>query len=323
MVKSTEELPLTYLNKGQVYGLMIMDLKPPVVGTEEFRYRSFIRISFDDEDQRSNPALYWRVWKEGRGSTEAQQRGIELSAVEFAAEDNNYHHMQLEQVFIDGFSVTWTLGQAESIKGCTIPLRFNFLSTDFTHSKGVKGIPVRLCAKTELLSLQSSGDSHESEVCYCKVKLFRHHGAERKLSNDLQHVRKSIEKLEQQIEDVKLGGKFGKRRRANNTTTDMTDSKGIGPGVQNSSMEDELLRKLSISQGMLSSTCILSILALRGDREDDPDKFPVHLTEDQESAECVTRMGTEGHNFGLSCRSTAEQPSKPSKASDIHTLSLD
>jgi len=125
------------------------------------------------------------------------------------------------------------------------------LHYNLTIQFSVKGIPLRLCAKTELLSLQSSGDPHESEVCYCKVKLFRDHGAERKLSNDLQHVRKSIEKLEQQIKDVKLGGNLGKRRRANNTTTDMTDSKGIGLGVQNSSMEDDLLRKLAKSQGIL------------------------------------------------------------------------
>ena len=76
-------------------------------------------------------SLILSMWKEVRGSTEAQQCGIELSAVEFAVEDNSQHHMQLGQVSIDGFSVTWILERAESIKGCTITLRFNFLSKVF------------------------------------------------------------------------------------------------------------------------------------------------------------------------------------------------
>ena len=75
-------------------------------------------------------------------------------------------------------------------------MRFNFLSTDFSLSKGVKGIPVRLCAKIELLSPgEEVGAIYEAEVCYCKVKVFRDHGAERKLSNDVAYVTKAIERL--------------------------------------------------------------------------------------------------------------------------------
>lgn len=141
---------------------------------------------------------------------------------------------------IDRFSVIWTLERAESVKGCTILLRFNFLSTDFTYLKGVKGIPLRLCAKTEFMSLDSTDDLYKSEVCYCKVKLFRDYRAERKITYDLQRVRKSIEKLERQIKDMKLGGRFGKHRYANNTTTDIRGSKGIRLGAQNSLIEADL-----------------------------------------------------------------------------------
>lgn len=324
MVKSAKEIPISYLNKGQVYGLMVMDLNSSVISPETLRYRTFIRISFDGEEQRLNPAASWRLWIEGRGTTESQQRGSDLLAIEFAIDDKNHRHMQLEQVSIDGFCVTWNAESTESTKSCTIPLRFNFLSTDFSHSKGVKGIPVRLCAKTELLSLESADNPRESEVCYCKVKLFRDHGAERKVTNDLQHVRKSIRRLEQQVKDVELGGGFSKRRRANNTTTDVAHSKEVDYGgtrsdVRDGSIEDDLQRKLAISQDMLSSARTVSVLSLRGDREDDPDLYPVHLTRDQESAQCVRETGIEDHNLDLSYQLTTEQSSKPSKASVIYT----
>ncbi|CAI7572540.1 unnamed protein product [Penicillium pancosmium] len=316
MVKSADEDPTSYLNKGQVYGLMVMDLNPPVMTPEVLRYRTFVRVSFDDEEQRSNPALSWQLWKESRGTTEAHQRGSDLLAVEFAAEDKNHHHMQLEQECIDGFCVTWTVERGESTKCCNIPLRFNFLSTDFSHSKGVKGVPVRLCAKTELLSLESASDSLGSEMCYCKLKLFRDHGAERKINNDLRHVKKSITRLEQQIKDVPEGGRFNKRRRANNTSTDMSDSSGldhgrIGSSFGESSVEDDLRRKLAVSQSMLSSTHTISVLTLRGEKEDDPDEYPVQLKKNQKSAEDVRGISIEGQSLDPSCPPTAEQPSKP------------
>ncbi|KAJ5106860.1 hypothetical protein N7456_003535 [Penicillium angulare] len=280
MVKSAEEIPISYLNKGQTYGLMIMDLAPPAATPPQpLQYRTFIRIAFDDERQRLDPALYWRLWKEGRGMDEARQEGKGLTAVEYAPADGDNSHIQLEQAFVDGFCVTWIVEPAASTQLCTIPIRFRFLSTDFSYSKGVKGVPLRFCAKTELLSPKADGTLSESEVCYCKVKLFRDHGAERKQANDLQHVRKSIGKLEQEIKNMGLGGGSGKRRRANHTSTDMKDS-GPRSKVAKNSLED----KLALSQDMLASSRTLTVLSLRVAAEDDPDIYPVQISADQDSA---------------------------------------
>ena len=56
------------------------------------------------------------------------------------------------------------------------------------------------------------------ELAYCNVKLFRDHGAERKLSNDVDHVKKTIDKLKQQVSQAKMGGGFAKRKRGNNAS---------------------------------------------------------------------------------------------------------
>ncbi|OTB00603.1 hypothetical protein M426DRAFT_75682 [Hypoxylon sp. CI-4A] len=305
MIKHSDEIPVTYLNKGQAYSLAVVDSAasmPIVPGT---KYRTFVRISFEDEQQRQKPGVCWSLWKEGRGTNEAHQRGGKLQAVEYvesgqpAEGDDKRTRIELESASFDGFSVVWTPG-IHGPAECSIAVRFNFLSTDFSHSKGVKGIPVRLCSKTTALSSTDSSPLSDPafEICYCKVKLFRDHGAERKLSNDVAHVKKTIDKLKQQIAQAESGAKdFGKRKRGGGSHTktqdhqrpgkapkhkrtwsmSSTSSAGGGGGNTRPSLEDDLHFKLQTLQDMFTSTRPVSILYLRGDDLDDPDLHPVSL----------------------------------------------
>lgn len=314
MVKNPKEVPITYLNKGQAYNLSILDTCPPMMTHEPVRYRTCVRVSFEEEDQRAKPLTCWQLWKEGRGSSEAHQRGGKLLAVEYVdplqggGDVHKHRQVQIESVSVDGFCVTWTANPATGISECHVPVRFNFLSTDFSHSKGVKGIPVRLCAKTELISPgEESGVSREMELSYCKVKLFRDHGAERKLSNDIAHVKKTIEKLKQQVSQAEMGGGFGKRKRGNNTSasakgTDRAMKAGSHKRTwsmssndappEKISLEDDLQSKLSMMQEMFSSTRPVSILGLRGEGPDDPDLYPIRLDGDGVSFEKIGRQRT-------------------------------
>lgn len=300
MIKQADEIPITYLNKGQAYSLSVTDTNatlPIVPGT---RYRTFVRVSFEDDQQRQRPGVCWGLWKEGRGTNEAHQRGGKLQAVEYVEAgqpvegDDKRTRMELESSSFDGFSVTWTPG-TNGASEVNIAVRFNFLSTDFSHSKGVKGIPVRLCAKTSPISpdsLSSAADANP-EICFCKVKLFRDHGAERKLSNDVAHVKKSIDKLKQQIAQAESGLKdFGKRKRSSGVskagdvhrpgkvikhkrTWSMSSASSAGGGRV--SMEEDLHFKLQTLQDMFTSTRPVSVLYLRGEELDDPDLHPVSL----------------------------------------------
>ncbi|KAK4124590.1 hypothetical protein N657DRAFT_398458 [Parathielavia appendiculata] len=304
MIRHADEIPVTYLNKGQAYSLSIVDTTPTLPIVPGTRFRTFVRVSFEDEQQRQKPGVCWSLWKEGRGTNEAHQRGGKLQAVEYveagqpAEGDDKKTRMELESSSFDGFSVIWTPGVNGAVE-CNIAVRFNFLSTDFSHSKGVKGIPVRLCAKTHQLPASSSppGDSNTApEVCYCKVKLFRDHGAERKLSNDVAHVRKTIDKLKQQIAQAESGLKdFGKRKRAGGSqikstngqirpgkiqkhkrTWSMSSASSAG-GSPRVPLEEDLHFKLQTLQDMFTSTRPVSVLYLRGDELDDPDLHPVSL----------------------------------------------
>jgi hypothetical protein len=304
MIRSAEEIPITYLNKGQAYTMSVFDTMPLAPGASPIKYRTFVRVSFEDEQQRAKPGACWQLWKEGRGTNEAHQRGGKLLAVEYVdpnqGGDNETRRPQieLESASFDGFCVTWVPNPSTGSSDCSIAVRFNFLSTDFSHSKGVKGIPVRLCAKTEMIipSPTESSLAGEAEVCFSKVKLFRDHGAERKLSNDVAHVKKTIEKLKQQISQAESGlTTFGKRKRSGSVAKPVGGRPGKilkhkrtwsvdsdGEGSARLSAEEDMHVKLATMQDMFTSTRPVSVLYLRGAEQDDPDLFPVHLSGEQD-----------------------------------------
>ncbi|KAL8943272.1 MAG: hypothetical protein Q9216_001183 [Gyalolechia sp. 2 TL-2023] len=298
MVKHADEIPVTYLNKGQAYAITIVDTLGVTSSPTPIKYRTVVRISFEDQQQRQRPAACWQLWKEGRGLAEAHQRGGKLQAVEYVDPSQGGDlqarrpRVELEMSSFDCFSVTWSPTQGDCSAECSVGVRFNFLSTDFSHSKGVKGIPVRLCAKTEIIcpGTPDSPPGPISEVCFCKVKLFRDHGAERKLSNDVAHIKKSIEKLKQQVNQVESGTKdLGKRKRsgsmakssssrpakvARHKRTWSLSSEGSGGRP---ALEEDLHTKLTTLQNMFSSTRPYSSLSLQGYEDDDPDLYPVRL----------------------------------------------
>ncbi|ATY63806.1 CP2 transcription factor [Cordyceps militaris] len=333
MVKQADEIPITYLNKGQAYSLSVADTQGVLPVQPGTRYRTFVRVSFEDEEQRSKPSVCWGLWKEGRGTNEAHQRGGKLQAVEYveasqpAEGDDKRTRIEVESSSFDGFCVVWTPGTAGAPE-VNIAVRFNFLSTDFSHSKGVKGIPVRLCAKTTQLSgdtLDASNDV-KPDVCYCKVKLFRDHGAERKLSNDVAHIKKSIEKLKQQIAQAESGVKDSKRKRqsiASKTSVDSRSGKtqkhkrswSMSSSSSNNgarpSLEDDLLFRLQTLQDMFTSTRPISVLFLRGEDPDDMDLHPVSMPGDSSPA---TREGRnwQARSGRSSVRSSLISPSPSS-----------
>ena len=303
MIKHADEIPITYLNKGQAYSLSIVDTHAMMPLNPGTKYRTFVRVSFEDDEQRQKPGVCWSLWKEGRGQNEAHQRGGKLQAVEYVESgqpiegDDKRTRVELETSSFDGFSVTWTPGSLGAPE-VNVAVRFNFLSTDFSHSKGVKGIPVRFCAKTDLLSPDPAKSTTEdaSEICFCKVKLFRDHGAERKLSNDVAHVKKTIDKVKHQIAQAETGMKdLGKRKRASakikvgepqrvgkvqkhkRTWSISSASSADGAGAGRSTLEDDLHFKLQTLQDMFTSTRPVSVLYLRGEGLDDPDLHPVSL----------------------------------------------
>jgi len=282
MINQADEIPVTYLNKGHVYSVFIVDTAPIMPRATPVQYRTSIRISFEDGQQGQRLATRWQLWKEGRGTDEAHQRDGKLQGVEYVeardiTKDDSRTRVNLETASVDGFSVLWAQGSGGSSE-CHIAVRFNFLSTDFSHSKGVKGILSRLCVKTEVISTNSLHCAPDvPEICFCKIKVFRYHGAERKLFNDIEHVKKTIDKLKQQIAQAETGTKdHRKRKRSGSIATKVSRSSGPGKALKHAAEED-LPFKLQTIQDMFASTRPVSVLYVRGQEQDDPDLYPIQL----------------------------------------------
>ena len=288
MIRQADKIPVTYLNKGQAYAVTVHDSKmgPQIIGS--FRYRIVFRVSFENEQQRQNPSACWQLWKEGRGLHEAYQGSGKLQAVEYLGlnpegyTETGKPHLELETASLDYFSVIWSPTLDTSTVSCSILIRFNFLSTDF------KGYPVRLYAKTETFSSNTSNLllGTTAEICFCKIKLFRDHGAERKLSNDCIHVRKTVDKLEQQIalienDNKDIGSAKGVNYRSGkvpeyNRTLFVSSHCFNG----RSTAEDDLHTRLAKAKDIFSSIRPTSVFNVKGGERDDPDDFPVLFSEE-------------------------------------------
>jgi CP2 transcription factor len=278
MIHQVNEIPVTYLNKGNIYLISIIDTAPAMPGSIPVQYRTSICVSFEDTQQGPRPATRWNFWEEGRGTDEFHQRGGKMQGVEYmetqvVTEGDGRTRVNLETASLDRFSVLWTGGSSASVD-CHIAMRFNFLSTDFSHSKGVKGIPSRLCAKTEIVSADSLYCSSQvPEICFCEVKVFRDHGAERKLANDIASVKTSIDKLKQQLAQAETRMKDSRKRKRNGSIagkimrgrpdTD-TKQKRTQSILSASPTEEDLYIKLQIMQDTLLSTQPVSLLNIRG-----------------------------------------------------------
>jgi hypothetical protein len=57
------EKPETYLNKGQIYYLRIIDTAPPTPDSGKTTYRTFVSVSLKEQDQQMNAEAYWRLWE--------------------------------------------------------------------------------------------------------------------------------------------------------------------------------------------------------------------------------------------------------------------
>ncbi|KAI8983591.1 CP2 transcription factor-domain-containing protein [Pilobolus umbonatus] len=167
-----DELPLTYLNKGQYYHVLFKDNSE-----REEDVVSTIAVTFHDLSYRSGASNFWKYWKS------QQKEPHNAKAVEIDITKSNGAQL-IEFEKFDRISFRWNGKQ-----GASVYLRFNCLSTDFSRIKGVKGIPLRLQIENQ------STETSVVERTYCRIKLFRDKGAERKNKDDAKHIERQLEKI--------------------------------------------------------------------------------------------------------------------------------
>ena len=108
MVAKEPNVPVSYLNKSQKYKITLVDPAPLMRNSDFIQYRTFVRISFDDEEQRTNPVACWQLWKENQGLRDLRQRGETVLAVECVgqhqegSDGHGQRQIQVEQKSFEG-----------------------------------------------------------------------------------------------------------------------------------------------------------------------------------------------------------------------------
>ncbi|KAL1923558.1 uncharacterized protein VTP21DRAFT_8538 [Calcarisporiella thermophila] len=174
-ITRVDECPLTYLNKMQHYSLF---LNSNEYFTEDITCT--IRLMFHDAKDQAKHATLWKYWlKLQKGNP--NPRVIEIDRAS-ALNVKNF-----VQTGFDRVQFQWNAQH-----GARMQLRFNCLSTDFSMIKGIKGIPLRIHVENRV-----EGAPHTVESGYCRVKLFRDKGAERKYKDDLNQIKKQMAKMKE------------------------------------------------------------------------------------------------------------------------------
>lgn len=223
----------------------------------------------------------WKMWTESRGFEEARRRGGRIQAIEYAgvvpADDQEPPELELIDVKLDHFCIIWNTRTGEQPR-----LRFqfscNFMSTDFTQARGVRGVSLRLCAKTECL--EYDGYDQQASVGatalrYCKIRTFRDHGAERKFNTDDRRVLNKINKLEGRMRQSQPGSDGTKAGRSGSVSS---ESSGDSPNNPDPSARDNgnRARINACREKLASSVSEIPLVAL-ADLNDDPDLNPLQM----------------------------------------------
>ncbi|KAI8380422.1 CP2 transcription factor, partial [Choanephora cucurbitarum] len=177
VTQRAEETTITYLNRGQTYGIVLNDKN-----TQNEIISSTVSIGFHSTSHRRIAENYWKFWINQQKQENPRAIDIDTNQCEGITE--------LHFPSFDKISFKWN-GRF----GAKLFVRFNCLSTDFSRIKGVKGIPLRAQMESYVAGDSILARPEINEVCFCKVKLFRDKGAERKNKDDAKQISKQLEKV--------------------------------------------------------------------------------------------------------------------------------
>ncbi|KAJ2608282.1 hypothetical protein H4S08_004513 [Coemansia sp. RSA 1365] len=125
--QKADDPAMTYLNRGQLYGVTMLDK----TNSDAF-YSTTLRIAFHEDSHRKSAATYWNFWLNQQEDPHVA-RAVELDKA------GSIGVVSTENKWFDRLTFQW-----QGRRGAKVMVRFNCLSTDFSRIKGVKGIPLRI-----------------------------------------------------------------------------------------------------------------------------------------------------------------------------------
>ncbi|XP_056645184.1 protein grainyhead-like isoform X3 [Diorhabda sublineata] len=164
-----EDDRITYINKGQFYGITLEYLPDPDKQLKSQTVKSIVMLMFREEKSPEDEIKAWQFWH-------GRQHSVKQRILDADTKNSVGLVGCIEEVAHNAIAVYWNPLESPA----KINIAVQCLSTDFSSQKGVKGLPLHL----QIDTYEDPRDSQIFHRGYCQIKVFCDKGAERKTRDE-------------------------------------------------------------------------------------------------------------------------------------------
>ncbi|XP_063703092.1 protein grainyhead isoform X2 [Culicoides brevitarsis] len=164
-----EDDRITYINKGQFYGITLEYIPDPEKPLKNQTVKSVIMLMFREEKSPEDEIKAWQFWH-------SRQHSVKQRILDADTKNSVGLIGCIEEVSHNAIAIYWNPLESPA----KINIAVQCLSTDFSSQKGVKGLPLHV----QIDTFEDPRDSHVFHRGYCQIKVFCDKGAERKTRDE-------------------------------------------------------------------------------------------------------------------------------------------
>ncbi|KFM66062.1 Protein grainyhead, partial [Stegodyphus mimosarum] len=165
-----EDDRITYINKGQFYGITLEYSPDPAKPLRSATVKSVVMLMFREEKPPEEELKAWQFWH-------SRQHSVKQRILDADTKNSTGIVGQIDEITHNAISFYWNPLENPA----KVNIAVQCLSTDFSNQKGVKGLPLHLQIDTFDDFRESAPPHHRG---YCQIKVFCDKGAERKTRDE-------------------------------------------------------------------------------------------------------------------------------------------
>ncbi|XP_055380149.1 protein grainyhead isoform X2 [Condylostylus longicornis] len=164
-----EDDRITYINKGQFYGITLEYIPDPDKPLKNTTVKSVIMLMFREEKSPEDEIKAWQFWH-------SRQHSVKQRILDADTKNSVGLVGCIEEVAHNAIAIYWNPLESSA----KINIAVQCLSTDFSSQKGVKGLPLHI----QIDTFEDPRDAQVFHRGYCQIKVFCDKGAERKTRDE-------------------------------------------------------------------------------------------------------------------------------------------
>ncbi|XP_043239158.1 protein grainyhead-like isoform X16 [Amphibalanus amphitrite] len=166
-----EDDRLTYVNKGQFYGVTMEYVPDPDKPLKNATVKSVVLLVFREEKTPEDELKAWQFWH-------SRQHSVKQRILDVDTKNSIGLYGGIDELAHNAIAVYWNPLESSG----KISIALQCFSTDFSSQKGVKGLPLHI--QIDTYEDYRDPNAPVSHRAYCQVKSFCDKGAERKTRDE-------------------------------------------------------------------------------------------------------------------------------------------